>query len=110
LDGDGLPSFKELARYVFYTATGEEFDETAINEKDNFIGESKEYLVYLIYKPDMEYLKSTALTLERAKKLGPYKNKKRLVFAPSKYLDQDHLDELRIDFAQLPFEIYKLAK
>jgi adenine-specific DNA-methyltransferase len=110
LDGDNMPSFKELARYVFYTATGEEFDETAINEKNNFIGESKEYLVYLIYKPDMEYLKSTALTLERAKKLGPYKNKKRLVFAPTKYLDQDHLDELRIDFAQLPFEIYKLAK
>jgi adenine-specific DNA-methyltransferase len=110
LDGEGLPSYKELARYVFYTATGEEFDEMAIDEENNFIGESKEYLVYLIYKPDMEYLKSTALTLERAKKLGPYKNKKRLVFAPTKYLDQDHLDELRIDFAQLPFEIYKLAK
>jgi len=110
LDGDGLPSYKELARYVFYTATGEEFDETAVDEENNFIGESKEYLVYLIYKPDMEFLKSTALTLERAKKLGAYKKKKRLVFAPTKYLDQDHLDELRIDFAQLPFEIYKLAK
>jgi len=110
LGGENMPSYKELARYVFYTATGEEFDETAIDEENNFIGESKEYLIYLIYKPDMEFLKSTALTLERAKKLGPYKNKKRLVFAPSKYLDQDHLDELRIDFAQLPFEIYKLAK
>jgi adenine-specific DNA-methyltransferase len=110
LDGKNMPTYNELARYVFYTATGEEFDEKAIDEKNNFIGESREYLVYLIYKPDIEYLKETALTLERAKKLGPYKNKKRLVFAPTKYLDQDHLDELRIDFAQLPFEIYKLAK
>jgi adenine-specific DNA-methyltransferase len=110
LDGKNMPSYNELARYVFYTATGEEFDEKAVDEKNNFIGESREYLVYLIYKPDIEYLKATALTLERAKKLGPYKNKKRLVFAPTKYLDQDHLDELRIDFAQLPFEIYKLAK
>jgi len=110
LSGDSLPSYKELARYVFYTATGEEFDGKAINEKKNFIGESREYLVYLFYKPDLDYLKKTALTLDRAKALGPYKNKRRLVFAPTKYLDQDHLDELRIDFAQLPFEIYQLVK
>lgn len=27
-----------------------------------------------------------------------------------KYLDRDHLDKLRIDFAQLPSEIYKLKE
>jgi len=110
LSGDDLPNYKDLARYVFYTATGEEFDEKAVDEKRNFIGESREYLVYLFYKPDIDYLKATALTLDKANALGPYKNKKRLVFAPTKYLDQDHLDSLRIDFAQLPFEIYKLVK
>jgi adenine-specific DNA-methyltransferase len=110
LSGDNFPSYTDLARYVFYTATGEEFDENQIDEKRNFIGESREYLVYLFYKPDIEYLKATALTLDKAKALGPYKKKRRLVFAPTKYLDQDHLDELRIDFAQLPFEIYQLVK
>jgi len=110
LSGDNLPSYIDLARYVFYTATGEEFDPHAVDEKKNFIGESAQYLVYLFYKPDIDYLKSTALTLDRAKALGPYKNKRRLVFAPTKYLDQDHLDQLRIDFAQLPFEIYQLVK
>ena len=110
LSGDNLPTYKELARYVFYTATGEEFDESKVNEEKNFIGESKDYEVYLFYKPDLGYLKNTALTLDRAKALGQYKGKKRLVFAPTKYLDQEHLDELRIDFAQLPFEIYKLSK
>ena len=110
LSGDNLPTYKELARYVFYTATGEEFDESVLDEKKNFVGQSKEYLVYLFYKPDLEYLKKTALTLDRAKVLGTYKNKRRLVFAPTKYLDQRHLDELRIDFAQLPFEIYQLVK
>ncbi len=110
LSGKNLPTYKELARYVFYTATGEEFDEKAINEPNNFIGESKEYKVYLFYKSDIEYLKNTALTFDRAKALGKYTGKKRLVFAPTKYLDQDHLDQLRIDFAQLPFEIYKLAE
>ena len=33
LDGKNLPSYLELARYVFYTATGEEFDERKVNEK-----------------------------------------------------------------------------
>jgi len=110
LSGKNLPLYHELARYVFYTATGEEFDEGTVDENRNFIGESKEYEVYLFYKPDIEYLKNTALTLDRAKGLGPDKGKKRLVFAPTKYLDQEHLVELKIDFAQLPFEIYKFAE
>ena len=110
LEGDKLPSFLELARYVFYTATGEEFEPKKVAEKRNFIGDSNKYEVYLFYKPDIEYLKATALTLERAKGLGPYNDKKRLVFAPSKYLDTDYLLEYRIDYCQLPFEIYKLKE
>lgn len=110
LDGSSLPSFNELARYVFYTATGEEFIEKAVNRKRNFIGESKSYEVFLFYEPDIEKLKNLALTLDKAEKLGPIKgDKRRLVFAPTKYLDQEFLDKYKIDFAQLPFEIYKLA-
>jgi len=70
LEGKKLPSYIDLARYVFYTATGEEFDPRKVNEKKSFIGESKEYEVYLLYKPDIEFLKNTALNLEVAKKLG----------------------------------------
>jgi adenine-specific DNA-methyltransferase len=105
LKGDDLPSFVELGRYIFYTATGDEFNEKKINEKTGFIGESKDYKVYLIYKPDLEYLKSSALTLDFAQKLGK-SSKKRLVFAPTKYLDQENLDRLGIEFAQIPFDIY----
>ncbi|MCL4874208.1 site-specific DNA-methyltransferase [bacterium] len=108
LEGKKLPSYLDLARYVFYTATGEEFDPKKVNEKKNFIGESREYEAYLFYKPDIEYLKRTALNLDLAKSLGEYKGKKRLVFAPSKYLDTDYLLEYRIEYCQLPFEIYKL--
>lgn len=107
LKGKDLPTFIEMARYIYFTATGEEFNEKKVNEKTGLIGESKEYLVYLFYKQDMEYLKSTALTLERAEALGKFMGKKRLVFAPAKYLDQDHLERLHINFAQLPFEIYQ---
>ena len=111
LEGDSLPSYEELARYVFYTATGEEFDEKAVKEKKHFIGESKNYQVYLLYEPDITKLKNLALTLETAKGLPPLKkDKRRLVFAPTKYLDQEHLDQYQIDFAQLPFEIYGLTR
>ena len=110
LEGKDLPSFMEMARYIFYTATGEEFNEKKIDEKTGFIGESKEYKVYLLYKPDLEYLKSTALTLDWAQKLGKFSGKKRLVFAPTKYLDHEHLERLGIEFAQLPFDIYKLKE
>lgn len=110
LDGKSLPSFLELARYVFYTATGQEFEEKKINEKKFFIGSTKVHDVYLFYKPDVEFLRGTALTLERARAFEAKSEKRRLVFAPTKYLDEDQLAEFRIDFAQLPFEIYRLAE
>jgi len=109
LSGKSLPSYQQMARYLFYTATGEEFDESKVDEAKNFIGASKDYEVYLFYKPDIEYLKNTALNLEKAEALPAFSGKRRLVFAPAKYLDQEHLDKFHIDFAQLPFEIYKQA-
>jgi len=111
LDGKDMPSYAELARYVFYTATGEEFVEKAVDVKKHFIGESRNYQVFLLYEADIEKLKNMALTLELAEKLPKLKEgKRRLVFAPTKYLDQERLDQYRIDFAQLPFEIYELTR
>ena len=110
LKGNKLPSFENLAAYVFYTSTGEEFDAKAIKRKTGFIGESAKYDVYLFYEPDLDYLKATALTLDMARALPKGSGKRRLVFAPTKYLDSIHLEENRVDFCQLPFEIYKAAK
>lgn len=116
LKGSKLPNYMDLARYVFYTATSEEFLPEQVDEDKHFIGESKEYEVYLFYKPDLDYLKSTALTLEVAKALGDYTGKKKLVFAPTKYLDLNDSELLAkhglkgIEYCQLPFEIYKLRE
>jgi adenine-specific DNA-methyltransferase len=109
LHGKKMPSYKELARYVFYTATGEEFDDRKIKKDVNFIGSSKEYDIYMYYEPDVEKLKRIAFTLDMALNL-PKSKKKRLVFAPTKYIDNDSLQELKIDFCQLPFEIYRMKK
>jgi adenine-specific DNA-methyltransferase len=116
LTGSKLPSYIDLGRYVFYTATGDEFLPDKVNEDKHFIGESKDYEVYLFYEPDIAYLKSTALTLEIAKGLGEYTGKKKLVFAPTKYLDLNDSELLAkhglkgIEYCQLPFEIYKLRE
>ncbi|MCB1201110.1 MAG: site-specific DNA-methyltransferase [Leptospiraceae bacterium] len=110
LQGKNMPTYAELARYVFYTATGEEFDERKIDEKKHYIGQTKKWDVYLFYKPDIEYLKQTALNLEDLEKLGKNYKKRRLIFAPTKYVEQDWLDEYGVDFSQLPFEIYRFAE
>lgn len=110
LRGKKLPTFKEFARYLFYTATGEEFNEKAVDEKRSFIGESRSYEVYLFYKPELDWLKTNALTLENLKELPKHNGKKRLVFAPTKYVDDHTLAEFRVEFCQLPYEIYRLQK
>jgi len=109
LSGKRLPSFLDMARYVFYIATGKNIDEKKVKESSGFIGETDEYWAYLVYKPDVAYLKTTALDLGRAKAIAKGKGgKRRLVFAPAKYLDQEALDEFRIDFVQLPFGVYRI--
>ncbi len=109
LSGKHLPSYEELARYVFYTATGEDFDPFKLNEIKHFAGSSSYHDVYVYYKPDLEYLKSTALTLDEARRLRKeVGDRPLLVFAPTKYIEQTELDNLKISFCQLPFEIYKL--
>ena len=108
LDGKDMPRYEALAGYVFFTATGEEFDSKKVNRDKWFIGTSRDRDVFLIYEEDIEKLKDMALNLDLARKLGKAERKK-LVFAPTKYLDQEYLDRLNIEFCQLPFEIYQRA-
>lgn len=91
-----------------------DFNPNKLNEKINFIGSSKDYEVYFFYQPDIEYLKSIALTLERANSLGVHTGERasrslgdgreRLVFASSKFVDTHSLLELHMDYCQLLFK------
>ncbi len=107
LDGSNLPDYEALAGYVFFTATGEEWNPKRAKRKQWFIGESRLYDVFLIYEPEVERLKDMALTLDLLKKLPSVSGKNKLVFAPTKYVDQEFLDRYRVTFQQLPFQIYK---
>ncbi|MGH8018721.1 MAG: site-specific DNA-methyltransferase, partial [Opitutaceae bacterium] len=108
LDGKDLPSYEALACYVFFTATGEEFQPKKM--KPPFVGTSHDRDVFLIYKQDIEKLKDMALNLDLARLIAKRSKRRKLVFAPTKYLDQDYLDRLGIEFCQLPFEIYERAQ
>ena len=106
LDGSHLPSWEKLASYIFFTATGQEFDPSETDRDTGFVGRTASHDVFLFYQPDVDKLKSLALSLAEARAL-PSGSRRRLVFAPTKYLDRDFLHQYRIDFQQLPFQIYE---
>ena len=109
LDGSNLPPYEKLASYIFFTATGEELDSAKVDRENWFIGTSRLYDVFLIYADDIAKLKDMALTSAVAARL-PKSNRARLVFAPTKYMDQEFLHRYRITFQQLPFEIYEAVE
>ena len=109
LGGAKLPSYEKLAGYVFFTATGEEFEPEKVNRGRWFIGKSRLYDVFLIYSEDVDELKDMALTLDAARKLSRGQRNK-LVFAPTKYVEREFLHQYRITFQQLPFEIYEAVE
>ncbi len=109
LGGAKLPSYEKLAGYVFFTATGEEFEPDKMGRDGWFIGRSRLYDVFLIYSEDVDELKDMALTLDVARKLSPGQRDK-LVFAPTKYMEREFLHQFRITFQQLPFEIYETVE
>ena len=106
IDPDKLPAWEKLAGYIFFTATGEEFEPAAARRDGWFVGRGRLYDVFLIYTDDVEELKNLALTKRIADAL-PDGGRPRLVFAPTKYLDPELLHLYRIRFQQLPFEIYE---
>jgi len=77
------------------------------------VGESAQYYVWLIYRPDLAFLKSleAALTLSLAEQIGAsHKDKKHLVFAPAKFVPNKMLLQLGVEYAPLPFALYRIEK
>jgi adenine-specific DNA-methyltransferase len=112
LTGENLPDYQAIGSWLFHTATGEALNVTNIKETEFFLGESNGYFVWLIYKPGLEFLKSrdSALTLAFAEKIANNKNKKHLVFAPAKYVPNKTLLPLGVEYAPLPFALYRVEK
>lgn len=112
LTGGGLPSHEALARYVFYTATGQSLDKTGKPRADGLIGETDLFRVHLFYRPDREWLRSneSALNADRVEAIakGNKKGKRAIVFAVAKFMSQKVLTPRRIDFCQLPYAVHRI--
>ncbi|TGV21362.1 site-specific DNA-methyltransferase [Pseudoalteromonas sp. MEBiC 03607] len=112
LTGDVMPSFDALARYVFYTATGQSLETVAKASADGFIGETDLFRIHLFYRPDSEWLRSNEAALNADKVEVIAKNnatkKRTIVFAVAKFMSQKDLTEKRIEFCQLPYAIHRI--
>jgi adenine-specific DNA-methyltransferase len=117
LIGETLPSFEALGSVLFHMATNQAFNAAQMFEAEGYgyLGESRSMHVWLIYKPDLDFLKSrdAALTLAKAMDFVQRKpDKRHLVFAPARFVGQKMLNEanLPVEFAPLPFALYRIER
>ena len=114
LSGERLTAFDALGAWLFYTATGGTLAPLPKGAAPWYLGEAQDKHVWLLYRPDLAFLKSpdAALTLTLAKTLHAWSavradGKPHLVFAPAKYLSNRQLLDHGISFAPLPFALYR---
>jgi adenine-specific DNA-methyltransferase len=112
LTGKDMPSFEALARYVFYTATGQSLENVGKPAPDGLIGETELFRVHLFYQPDKGWLRSNeaALNADRvaAIEYGNKGGKRAIVFAVAKFMSQKELTSRRIEFCQLPYAVHRI--
>jgi adenine-specific DNA-methyltransferase len=115
LNGETLPTYAGLGAALFHMATNRAFDPAAVRDDDFYLGTTEGLHVWLIYRPDLDWLKSpeAALTLSRARTFAATAlDKRHLVFAPARYVSQKMLAEqnLPVDFVPLPFALYRIDR
>ena len=86
-----------------------------MREDDFYLGAIEGQHIWLIYKPDLDWLKSpdAALTLKAVKKIAATNpDARHLAFAPARYVSQKMLVErnIPVDFAPLPFALYRIDR
>lgn len=98
-----LPTFMEMAKTLFTSLTGEKFNERRVNQLTGYIGENQTHEVYLFYKPNEEWLKNNALTLNKIQELPKFAGKRRLICASLKYVNDETCKLHQVDFCKLPY-------
>lgn len=115
LSGETLPSYAGLGAALFHMATSQALEPGSVQQDDFYLGATEGQHVWLIYKPDLDWLKSpaAALTLTNAKAFAATDpDKRHLVFAPARFVSQKMLSEqgLPVEFVPLPFALYRIDR
>jgi adenine-specific DNA-methyltransferase len=110
--GSAAPAWDQVARYVAYTATGQTLDDMPKKPgKDWLAGEVGGHRIHLIYKPDVEFMRSNdaALGMTLAERISKSaEGKPTLVYAAAKFMSQKELSRLGLTFCQLPYAIHRI--
>ena len=113
LSGEALPGYSALAAYVLHTASGLSVGADALEQtsEDGLFYETDDINYYLLYQPDIEWLRGNegVLNEARARRIEAEcreQKRKAIVFAPAKYMSQRNLSAMRITFCQLPYELH----
>ena len=114
LTGEALPSYAVLAANLLYTTSGVSVGSDKLESKneDGLFHSDDKNDYYLLYKPDLEYLRSNAaiLNLERAERIrdASHENsRKAIVYAAGNYIGQRELTKMGIIFCQLPDALHE---
>jgi adenine-specific DNA-methyltransferase len=115
LTGKALPDFKALGAVLYHMAANEPLDAKSAKPSKFYLGKSRETHIWLLYKPEIDWLKSekAALTLSFAREItAADKDRRHLVFAPARFVSTKMLKEqnLPVEFAPLPFALYRIER
>lgn len=118
LSGTALPDEAAMAGLLWHTATATPLAPDAmtavpeIGEGVAGLGAFAGRTYWLFYRPDLDWLKSAdaALSLTKARAIAATAPGNHLVFAPAKFVSRELLTRERIDvdYAPLPFALYRL--
>ncbi len=118
LTGAELPPLEAVASLLHLTATSKPLNPADIQPAPDVgegavrIGAGGGRHLWLIYRPDLEWLKSgaAALTLTRARAIAADAPGDHLVFAPAKFVSRELLasERLAVEYAPLPFALYRV--
>ena len=108
--GKKLPPYEELAKYIFYTETSQEFDKKALNSKTGKIGEYRKTSFYLLYTPNKK--EDQALSMEWLKSIEKSeKNKNLVIYCEKIWIHRDDLAKyqketgLKVRSMVIPFNL-----
>lgn len=109
LAGEQLPDYHTLASHLLYMATVTSTSKRLKpKNKDGLFYSVGGTDYYLLYEPDLEYLRSTEAVLdgERARRIHK-RGKRAVVFGAGKYPGQRELTSLGIEFCAIPVELLR---
>ena len=114
LTGESLPEFSVLAANLLHTTSGISVGSDTLESQnsDGFFYSDDNNDYYLLYKPDLAYLRSddAIFNLERAERIRDAcseNGRKAIIYAAGKYIGQRELTGMGIIFCQLPDALHE---